>query len=135
MTASHSDTGPVRVDKWLWAARFYKTRALAAAAVAGGKVKRNGERMKPSHVLRVNDALTLHIGPYEYDIRVLGLSTRRGPAALAASLYIESESSQAARRTLASQLAAERRAQIHTDRRPSKQERRQILQFKKSRGG
>jgi len=123
----------VRLDKWLWAARFFKTRVLAAEAVAGGKVKLNGERVKAAKAVRVNDALRISIGAYEYAIRVLALSTRRGPAPQAALLYEESESSQAARKALATRLAAERQHAIHTNGRPSKKQRRQIIQFKKSR--
>ena len=123
----------MRLDKWLWAARFFKTRALAAEAVAGGKVKLNGERVKPAKAVRVNDALYVSLGPYEYAVRVLALSVRRGPAKEAASLYEESEASQAARKALATRLAADRRHAIRTDGRPSKKERRQIIQFKKSR--
>jgi ribosome-associated heat shock protein Hsp15 len=123
----------VRLDKWLWAARFFKTRVLAAEAVAGGKVKLNGERVKAAKAVRVNDALRISIGAYEYAIRVLALSTRRGPAPQAALLYEESESSQAVRKALATRLAAERQHAIHTNGRPSKKQRRQIIQFKKSR--
>jgi ribosome-associated heat shock protein Hsp15 len=123
----------VRLDKWLWAARFFKTRVLAAEAVAGGKVKLNGERVKAAKAVRVNDALCISIGAYEYAIRVLALSTRRGPAPQAALLYEESESSQAVRKALATRLAAERQHAIHTNGRPSKKQRRQIIQFKKSR--
>lgn len=126
-------TQGIRIDKWLWAARFFKTRALAAAAVAGGKVKLNGERVKAAKVLRVNDVLHLSIGPYEHAIRVRALSARRGPAPQAALLYEESESSQAARKALATRLAAERQHAIITDGRPSKKQRRQIIQLKKSR--
>jgi ribosome-associated heat shock protein Hsp15 len=123
----------VRLDKWLWAARFFKTRVLAAEAVAGGKVKLNDERVKAAKAVRVNDALRISIGAYEYAIRVLALSTRRGPAPQAALLYEESELSQAARKALATRLAAERQHAIHTNGRPSKKQRRQIIQFKKSR--
>ena len=125
----------LRIDKWLWAARFFKTRILAAAAVAGGKVKVNGERVKAAKAIRPGDTLNIHIGPYEYVVRVLALSARRGPAPQAALLYEESAPSQAARNALATRLAAERQHAIHTTRRPSKKERRQIIQLKKSRIG
>jgi ribosome-associated heat shock protein Hsp15 len=128
-----TETQDIRLDKWLWSARFFKTRALAAEAVAGGKVKLNGERVKPAKALRVNDALHISLGPYEYAVRVRALSARRGPASQAALLYEESESSQAARKTLATRLAAERQHAIHTDGRPSKKQRRQIIHLKKSR--
>ena len=122
----------MRLDKWLWAARFFKTRALAAAAVAGGKVKLNGARVKPARAVRVDDALHISVGPYEYVLRVLALSARRGPAAQAASLYAESESSRVARDILAARLAAERRAATLTQGRPNKRERRQLIELKKS---
>jgi ribosome-associated heat shock protein Hsp15 len=134
MVATEAADDSVRIDKWLWAARFYKTRALAAEAVAGGKVKVNGERAKAAKAVRVNDALRIHIGPYEYEVRVLALSARRGPAPQAALLYEESEPSKVARKELATRLAAERRHVAHTEGRPSKKERRQIIQFKKTRG-
>jgi ribosome-associated heat shock protein Hsp15 len=133
MVATEAQDNAVRIDKWLWAARFFKTRALAAEAVSGGKVKVNGERVKAARAVRVSDALRIHIGPYEYDVRVLGLSARRGPAPQAALLYEESASSQAARKELATRLAAERRQITRPPGRPSKKERRQIIQIKKAR--
>ena len=123
----------IRLDKWLWTARFFKTRALAAEAVAGGKVKLNGERVKAAKAIRPDDALNIHIGPYEYVVRVRALSARRGPAPQAAKLYEESAPSQAARKELATRLAAERRLVTPPKGRPGKKERRQIIQFKKTR--
>jgi ribosome-associated heat shock protein Hsp15 len=79
----------VRIDKWLWAARFYKTRALAAQAVEGGKVHLNGERVKPAKALKAGDALTVRNGPFTWIIAVAQLSDRRGSAAIAAQLYRE----------------------------------------------
>ena len=133
MISTESQDSAMRLDKWLWAARFFKTRTLAAEAVAGGKVKLNGERVKAAKAVRVDDALRISLGPCEYAVRVLALSARRGPATQAALLYEESESSQAARKVLATRLAAERQHAIHTNGRPSKKQRRQIIQFKKSR--
>jgi ribosome-associated heat shock protein Hsp15 len=133
MVATEVKDNTLRIDKWLWAARFFKTRALAAEAVAGGKVKVNGERAKAAKAVRVNDALRIHIGPYEYAVRVLALSARRGPAPQAALLYEENESSQAARKELATRLAAEARYAAPATGRPSKKERRQVIQFKKTR--
>lgn len=120
----------IRIDKWLWAARFFKTRSLAAEAVAGGKVKVNGERVKAAKVVRRGDELRIHIGPYEHLIRVLGLSARRGPAAEAALLYQESAGSKAARDELAARLAAERRSFPREKGRPAKRARRELIRFK-----
>jgi ribosome-associated heat shock protein Hsp15 len=133
IVVTKAEDGTLRIDKWLWAARFFKTRALAAEAVAGGKVKVNGERVKAAKAIRPEDALSIRIGPYEHVVRVLALSARRGPAPHAALLYEESESSQAARKELATRLAAERRHVTHTSGRPSKKERRQMIQIKKAR--
>lgn len=122
-----------RIDKWLWVARFFKTRTLAAAAVAGGKVKVNGERVKAAKAIRLDDELSIHVGHYEYVVRVLGLSGRRGPALEAALLYAESDSSKAARKELAARLSAERIYHPHEKGRPTKRARRQIIRFKKGR--
>jgi ribosome-associated heat shock protein Hsp15 len=122
---------PIRIDKWLWAARFFKTRTLAAAAVVGGKVKVNGERVKAAKAIRLDDELSIHIGPYEYGVRVLGLSGRRGPAPEAALLYKESVQSKTAREALATQLCAARIYVSHEKGRPTKRARRQMIRFKK----
>ena len=130
---SKTESGHFRIDKWLWAARFFKTRSLAAAAVVGGKVKVNGERVKAAKAIRIDDELNIHVGPYEYVVRVLGLSGRRGPAPEAALLYAESDQSKAARKELATRLSAERIYDSHEKGRPTKRARRQIIQFKKGR--
>lgn len=119
-----------RVDKWLWTARFFKTRSLASEAVAGGKVKVNGERAKPAKTVRAGDELRIHIGPYEHVIRVRGVAGRRGPAAEAAMLYEESDESKAARKELAARLAAERIYARGERGRPSKKERRALIRLK-----
>ena len=95
----------MRIDKWLWAARFFKTRSLATDAVEGGKIKLNGERPKPAKGVKVGDQLDVRAGPFTFSIRVLALSDRRGPAVEAVKLYIESAESQAARQALADELA------------------------------
>ena len=94
----------VRLDKWLWAARFFKTRSLAAAAIAGGKVEVNGERAKRARALHAGDAVTVRHPPFETHVVVRALSEHRGPAAVAALLYAETPASLAARETLAAQL-------------------------------
>ena len=87
----------VRIDKWLWAARFFKTRSAAQQAIEGGKVKLNGDRTKPAKELKPGDRLDIHIRGYEWSIEVLQLSSQRGPAPVARTLYAESEESQAMR--------------------------------------
>jgi ribosome-associated heat shock protein Hsp15 len=122
------NTGPVRADKWLWAARFYKTRSLAMEAINGGKVHLNGERIKPAHKLVTGDCLTVQKGEYTFAITVEGLSLQRGPAEVARTLYNESADSQQARQLL----RETRKLQGDTgpQRRPDKRARRQIHQFK-----
>ena len=133
MVVTQAEDSTLRIDKWLWAARFFKTRALAAEAVAGGKVKLNGERVKAARAVRLGDALSIHIGSYEYLVRVRVLSARRGPAPQAALLYEESEQSIMARKDLANRLSAEARYAPPAEGRPGKKQRRQVIQFKKTR--
>ena len=80
----------MRIDKWLWAARFFKTRGLAQLAVAGGRVKLNGERIKPAHAVKPGDAVAVRVEEFEWLVTVRGLAERRGPAAQAKNLYEES---------------------------------------------
>ena len=87
----------MRVDKWLWAARFYKTRSLAQQAIAAGRVKLNDARIKPAHELKAGDALAIRVGDFEWQITVKALSDKRGPADVARQLYQESEASRAER--------------------------------------
>jgi ribosome-associated heat shock protein Hsp15 len=83
----------VRIDKWLWAARFFKTRSLAQAAVESGKVTLNGERVKPAKDVRVSDRIDVRIGDVTRDVTIAELSDKRGSAAVASKLYVESEES------------------------------------------
>lgn len=129
MTEENNST--IRIDKWLWAARFFKTRSLAAAAVVGGKVKMHGERVKAAKAIRVGDSLGIHIGPYEHLVRVLRLSDRRGPASEAALLYEESAQSKAAREKLATQLSDTKIIYTRGEGRPTKKARREMIKFKK----
>jgi len=87
----------VRIDKWLWAARFFKTRSAAQQAIEGGRVKLNGERTKPAKDLKTGDRLAINIRGYEWDIEVVQLSSQRGPAPIARTLYSEGEESRAKR--------------------------------------
>lgn len=120
----------VRVDKWLWAARFFKTRSAAQQAVEGGKIRLNGERVKPAKEVRTGDELQIHIGNAEWTIRIEQLSDKRGPAAVARTLYTEDEASrvkreeQAALRRFAADPAQERHG------RPTKRDRRELERWR-----
>jgi ribosome-associated heat shock protein Hsp15 len=122
--------GRVRIDKWLWAARFYKTRALAAEAIAGGKVQVNGERVKRAKPLQVGDEVRIRLGPYEHQVIVRQLSDRRGPAVQAVALYEEKAESRAAREALALQLKSLHSVFLPDRGRPTKKDRREINRFK-----
>jgi ribosome-associated heat shock protein Hsp15 len=119
-----------RLDKWLWAARFYKTRTLAVEAIAGGKVQVNGDRVKRAKTLQLNDEIRIRQGPYEYQIVVRGLSERRGPASEAALLYEETSESKAAREVLSIQLKTLHAAFVPERGRPTKKDRREIDRLK-----
>ena len=120
-----------RIDKWLWAARFFKTRSLAAEACDAGRVSANGQPAKPSRNLKPNDLLHIRNEAGEFDIEVLALSQQRGSAAIAQTLYRETEESKEARRK-----AAEERkllgpiAYIAPSKRPNKRDRRLIHSFR-----
>jgi ribosome-associated heat shock protein Hsp15 len=116
----------VRLDRWLWAARFFKTRALAAAAVAGGKVHVNGTRAKPAKQLQAGDSLRVRVGPYEWLVTVRGLSERRGPPKTAHALYDEAPEGRAARERLAEQHKIAPAPAYQGKGRPTKKERREI---------
>lgn len=117
----------VRIDKWLWAARFFKTRSLAQAAVRGGHVEINGQGCKPARTVVVGDRLRITRGEVSFDIEVLELSDRRGPAPVARSLYLESEASRMRREARAE--ARRLGARVDAGRRPDKRDRRRIRQF------
>ena len=87
----------MRLDKWLWAARFFKTRSLAQQAIAAGRVKLNDARVKPAHELKVDDAVVVRVSDFEWQVKVKGLSDKRGPATEAKKLYVESDASRAER--------------------------------------
>ncbi len=86
-----------RLDKWLWAARFFKTRSLAQQAVAGGRVQLNGERTKPAHEVKAGDMVVVRVGDWRWEVKVIALSDKRGPAEEARKLYDETEASRAER--------------------------------------
>jgi ribosome-associated heat shock protein Hsp15 len=116
----------VRLDKWLWAARFYKTRALAAQAIEGGRIEVNGDRAKRARPLRPGDQLLIRLGPYQHHVMVTALSNRRGPAAEAATLYQETAESREARERRALELRSVAPL-FHGDKgRPTKKDRRDI---------
>ena len=120
----------VRMDKWLWAARFYKTRSLAAEALSGGKVEVNGARAKPSRNVRIGDSLNIRRGPYTWIVIVKACSMQRGPSTEARLLYEETEDSIRKRQEVAAQLKLEQ-PQFGRTGRPSKKDRRTILKFTK----
>jgi ribosome-associated heat shock protein Hsp15 len=129
MKAESNELGRLRIDKWLWAARFYKTRSLAARAVEGGKVKLNGERAKPGKGVRPGDRLEVRSGELQWLVEVRAVSGRRGSASEAAKLYAEDEESRSRRE----QMLLMRRAGPHpahgTHGRPTKRDRRMIHRF------
>ncbi len=119
----------VRLDKWLWAARFFKTRSMATEAVSGGRVHLNGNRSKPAHPLRVGDRLLITIGPYQFDVQVLALGELRRPAAEARLLYEESAESIAQRQRQREMKKLADGGFSAPDRRPGKRDRRKIRDF------
>lgn len=124
------DSSRVRIDKWLWAARFFKTRSLATEAVDGGKVQLNGERAKPAKLVKAGDEIRLRLGPYEHILIVRALGERRGPASVAQALYEETEASRTARAALATQLRLAPAAFVYEDKgRPTKKDRRDLSDF------
>jgi len=119
----------VRLDKWLWAARFFKTRGLASEAINGGHVHLNGSRPKPSRTLVPGDELVISKGQESFHITVLALSSRRGPATVAQQLYQESEESVQQREQQREQRRLEAAAEPQHNRRPDKKGRRKIIRF------
>ena len=120
----------VRIDKWLWAARFFKTRSLATDAVEGGKVELNGEAVKPAKGVKVGDEVRIRLGPYEHVVDVRGLAERRGAPAVAQALYEERPESIAARERLREQLRLAPAAFVYEEKgRPTKKDRRELQRF------
>lgn len=117
-----------RIDKWLFAARFFKTRSLAAEAIERGRITVNGHRVKPAKIIAVGDMLTIRINNYQYNIEILELSNKRGSATQAQQLYKETEESRKQRELLAARLKAQPQPFI-TKSRPTKRDRREIERF------
>lgn len=124
-----SDT-PIRLDKWLWAARFFKTRNLAKEAIEGGKVHYNGARAKPSRTVEVGALLRMRLGYDEKTVEVLDLSDKRRGAPEAQKMYRETEESIAKREQQAALRKAQKATQLAPDHKPNKKERRDIRRFK-----
>jgi ribosome-associated heat shock protein Hsp15 len=116
----------IRIDKWLWAARFFKTRSLASRACEMGRVESKGQHVKPSREIRVGDLLRIKNDSGEFQIEILGLSEMRGPAPVAQTLYRETEASREARMKLAEERKAIPRYETSTAGKPSKRDRREI---------
>ena len=120
----------VRIDKWLWAARFFKTRALASKACDLGRIRSNGIEAKPARDVRVGDKLHIKNEGGDFEVEVLAISEMRGPAAVAQLLYHESDTSKEARAKIAAEHKAMQQFAPLPERRPSKRDRRRIIQFR-----
>ncbi len=121
----------MRIDKWLWAARFFKTRALASKACDLGRIRANSVDAKPAREVRVGDMLHIRNDAGEFVIEVLGLSEMRGPAAMAQTLNRETDASKEARMKAVEERKAMQQFAPIPERRPSKRDRRRIIQFRK----
>ncbi|HJO34713.1 MAG: RNA-binding S4 domain-containing protein [Pseudomonadota bacterium] len=129
-----TDQAALRIDKWLWAARFYKTRALAAKAVQGGHVHVGGQRVKAARALRVGERVRIHRDSLVWEIEVREISAQRGPASLAQRLYAETDDSRTRREALIAQRRLDRQAAPRPPvERPDKRSRRRLLEVKRSR--
>lgn len=124
------ETSRVRLDKWLWAARFYKTRGLAVDAIEGGRIEVNGERSKRSKLVNVADKIRIRMGPYEHVVTVKGLSERRGPASVATKLYEEDPESIKQRAVTAAHIKAMNANTGYDTGRPTKKDRRDIRKLR-----
>ena len=116
----------IRIDKWLWAARFYKTRSLASRACELGRVECNGQHVKPSREIRIGDMLRVKNDSGDFQLEVLALSEMRGPAPVAQQLYRETEASRELRLKAAAERKAMPRFETSTEGKPSKRDRREI---------
>ena len=125
-----SDTSRVRLDKWLWAARFYKTRSLAKTAIDGGKVHLNRARVKAAKEVAVGDTLAITRGDVVQTVVVVGIAERRGSASIAAELYSETEASIEQREARRAERRMQRAGLVVPKRRPNKRERRRLRELK-----
>ena len=130
MPAADDHDEKFRLDKWLWAARFFKTRGIASDAIESGKVEVNGDRPKRGKAVKVGDLIRVRLGPYEHHVVVRALSARRGPAAQAQLLYEDTEASAQARTLLAERLKAAPPPLFTEKGRPTKKERRDLRRLK-----
>ncbi|ATZ96156.1 ribosome-associated heat shock protein Hsp15 [Dickeya fangzhongdai] len=130
--SQHDDDNAVRLDKWLWAARFYKTRSLARAMIDGGKVHYNGQRSKPGKLVELDAEITLRQGNDARTVIVRAISAQRRTAAQAQALYEETQQSIEKREKLAQARKLNALSMPHPDRRPDKKERRDLIKFKYS---
>lgn len=130
MAANTGDSEKSRIDKWLWAARFFKTRSLAAAAIECGKVRVNEAWVKPAKVVAPGDTLDICAGQLQFVVEVLALSNKRGPASEAQKMYRETDDSRQRRLAIAA-LLKEQPPPFHFKGRPTKRDRREIERFKK----
>ena len=124
------ETKSVRIDKWLWAARFFKTRAMAARACGLGRIQAHGQPVKPARDVHVGDMLRVSNEGGDFEIEVLALSELRGPASVAQALYRETEASRELRLKAAAERRAAREFEQLPSARPSKRDRRRIIQFR-----
>ena len=122
--------GKMRLDKWLWAARFFKTRALAAEAIDGGKVDVNGDRAKRAKLVGAGDGIRLRNGPLEWQLEVVDIAERRGSAQIAQGLYTETDASRQRREAVVEGLRSMPRVFAFGDSRPGKRDRREIRKLK-----
>lgn len=125
----HNENEKIRLDKWLWAARFFKTRSLAAQAVNGGKVHLNGQRVKPARTVGTGDRLVITKGTMVFEIEILGVNSTRRPAVEARRLYVESEESIKRREEARDLRRMAGEGHVAPARKPGKRDRRKIKEF------
>ncbi len=128
-TSGSDVVAKLRIDKWLWAARFYRTRSLAAAAIDAGHVQVNGERVKTSRAVHAGERVTVRKGGLAWNVEVLGVAERRGSASDAAKLYAESDESRLAREAESERRRAAAAGDPRFDGRPTKRDRRKLEDF------